>query len=137
MLHVLRTRLWQPTVIASQSRLLDYLGAEMGFSMVERFRVLHFDAKRRLIQDDLIAEGTVDHVHVTPRQIIGRALEVEACSIVLAHNHPSGDPTPSDGDLSFTERVSALARGLGIEVVDHLVLGAQGAFSIRQGRLVR
>ena len=103
----------------------------MSFKGTEAFRVLFLDRKNRLIADEQQGAGTVDHTPVYPREVVRRALELEASSIILVHNHPSGDPTPSRADISMTREVEQAAAALGITVHDHLVIGGQDQASFR------
>ncbi len=119
-------------VISSWTALLDYCKANIARAPVEQFRLLLLDRKNRLIDDALMAEGTVDHTPVYPREIVKRALEVGASSIILVHNHPSGDPTPSRADIDMTKAIAAAAKPLGVTVHDHLVIGRAGHASFRE-----
>lgn len=118
-------------VIGSWDALLEYCRAAMSFRGTEEFRVLFLDRKNRLIADEQQGTGTVDHTPVYPREIVRRALELEASSVILVHNHPSGDPTPSRADIDMTRQVEAAAAALGITVHDHLVIGGQDQASFR------
>lgn len=118
-------------VIGSWDALLEYCRAAMSFRGTEEFRVLFLDRKNRLIADEQQGTGTVDHTPVYPREIVRRALELEASSVILVHNHPSGDPTPSRADIDMTRQVEAAAAALGITVHDHLVIGGQEQASFR------
>ena len=118
-------------VIGSWDALLAYCRAGMSFRSTEEFRVLFLDRKNRLIADEKQGVGTVDHTPVYPREVVRRALELEASSIILVHNHPSGDPTPSRADISMTREVEQAAATLGITVHDHLVIGGQDQASFR------
>jgi DNA repair protein RadC len=97
----------------------------MAHRETEQFRVLYLDRKNVLIADEAQASGTVDHVPVYPREVVKRALELNASSLILVHNHPSGNPDPSDNDISMTNRIVDAARALGISVHDHIVIGAE------------
>lgn len=119
-------------VISSWSALLDYCKANIARAPIEQFRVLLLDRKNRLIDDALMAEGTIDHTPVYPREIVKRALETGASSIILVHNHPSGDPTPSRADIDMTKAIAAAAKPLGVTVHDHLVIGRAGHASFRE-----
>jgi DNA repair protein RadC len=118
-------------MIGSWDALLEYCRAAMSFRGTEEFRVLFLDRKNRLIADEQQGTGTVDHTPVYPREIVRRALELEASSVILVHNHPSGDPTPSRADIEMTRQVEAAAAALGITVHDHLVIGGQDQASFR------
>ncbi|MBT8153547.1 DNA repair protein RadC [Epibacterium ulvae] len=131
-----RARILQRHVISSWDALLDYCHTSMAHLETEQFRVLYLDRKNVLIADEAQAEGTVDHVPVYPREVAKRALEHNASAIILVHNHPSGDPTPSDADISMTEQISNALTPLSIVVHDHLIIGKSRELSFRaQGYL--
>jgi DNA repair protein RadC len=94
--------------------------------------VLYLDKKNQLQHDEVLNRGTVDHAPVYPREVVRRALEVSASAIILVHNHPSGDPTPSRADIQMTKQIVEAARSLGVEVHDHLIVGREGVSSFRQ-----
>ena len=103
----------------------------MAHRETEQFRVLFLDRKNVLIADEEQAKGTVDHVPVYPREVVKRALELNASALILVHNHPSGDPAPSESDISMTEKVAAAANTLSITLHDHLIIGKSAEFSFR------
>jgi len=111
------------SAISSWDALLDYCSARMARNPIEEFRVLFLDRKNILIADEAQAKGTVDHAPVYPREVVKRALELGASALILVHNHPSGDPTPSRSDIAMTREIAAAAKALRIEVHDHLVIG--------------
>ena len=119
------------------SLVIDYCRAAMAFSEVEQFRVLFLDKRNCLISDEVQSRGTIDHTPVYPRDIIKRALELSAISIVLVHNHPSGNPAPSRSDIEMTERITYMARDFGIGVQDHLIIGRDGHASLREMGLIK
>lgn len=121
----------QRQVLDSWSSVLDYCRAAMAFAAKEQFRVLFLDKRNRIIADEVQQEGTVDHTPVYVREIVKRALELSATAIILAHNHPSGDPTPSRADIDMTRQIVAAARSLGIVVHDHLIIGRDGHASFK------
>ena len=123
-------------LISSWSALLDYCKANIARAPVEQFRVLLLDRKNRLIDDALMAEGTIDHTPVYPREIARRALELSASSIILVHNHPSGDPTPSRADIDLTREIERALAPLEIRVHDHLVVGAKETISMKAKGLI-
>lgn len=131
-IRLAKKQIHKKPVISSWTALLDYCKANIARAPIEQFRVLLLDRKNRLIDDALMAEGTVDHTPVYPREIVKRALESGASSIILVHNHPSGDPTPSRADIDMTKAIAAAARPLGITVHDHLVIGRGGHASFRE-----
>ena len=119
------------TVISSWSALLSYVRVALQHEAREQVRVLYLDRKNQLIADEVTNYGTVDHAPIYPREIVRRALELSASSVILVHNHPSGDPTPSKADIDVTQAVVAAGRPLGISVHDHLVVGREGVVSLR------
>jgi DNA repair protein RadC len=110
-------------VLSSWQALLDYLSAGMAYSKTEQFRILFLDRKNVLIADEQQQRGTVDHTPVYPREVVKRALELGASALILVHNHPSGDPTPSQADIAMTAEVVEAGARMGITVHDHLVIG--------------
>ena len=126
-----KTRVINRPVLSSWTALLDYCTTAMARVTNEEFRVLFLDRKNVLIADEVQNRGTVDHTPVYPREIVKRALELSASSIILVHNHPSGDPTPSKADIAMTRDVAAAAKALGIAVHDHLVIGRSGIASFK------
>lgn len=134
--HLAREQLPQRTIISSTDALVDYCKARMSRLRVERFQVFFLDSKNALIAHEMQGKGTVDHVPIYPREIIKRTLALNASSIILVHNHPSGDPTPSLADIQMTEKIVSIALPLGIRVLDHIIIGrtrhvsfkAQGLF---------
>lgn len=118
-------------VISSWSALLAYAKVAMAHASREQFRVLFLDKKNQLIADEVMNEGTVDHAPVYPREVMRRALELSASAIILAHNHPSGDPTPSPADVTMTRQVAEAGRVMGVVVHDHIVVGRDGVASFK------
>ena len=136
LLHVLLLRslehpLRQRPVLTSSEAVRTYLRARLAALPREVFHVLFLDKKNQLIADERLAEGTVDHAPVYPREVVRRALELSASAIVLAHNHPSGDPAPSRADIDMTQQVVAAARALQITVHDHVVVAGDQVASLR------
>jgi DNA repair protein RadC len=123
-------------VLSSWNAILDYVRAAMAFSGTEQFRIIFLDKKNQLIADEVQQQGTVDHTPVYPREVVKRALELAASAIVLVHNHPSGDPTPSLADIEMTKRIVDAAQGLGLTVHDHVIVGRKGHFSFRSNGLI-
>ena len=119
------------TVISSWTALLAYAKVAMAGAPREQFRVLFLDKKNQLIADEIMNEGTVDHAPVYPREVMRRALELSASAVILAHNHPSGDPTPSTADVAMTRQVVEAGRSLSISVHDHIVVGREGVASLK------
>ncbi len=126
-----RSRVMQRHVISSWDQVLDYCHTTMAHRETEQFRVLYLDRKNILIADEEQARGTVDHVPVYPREVAKRALELNASALILVHNHPSGDPTPSPEDISMTEQVNAACAALGLTLHDHLIVGKSTELSFR------
>ena len=118
--------------LSSWRALVDYCTAQMAREANEQFRVLFLDRKNKLLKDEVQGRGTVDHTPVYPREVVKRALELGASAIILAHNHPSGDPTPSSSDVEMTKQVVEAARTLDIAVHDHLIIGRNGHASLKQ-----
>jgi DNA repair protein RadC len=123
-------------VLGSWAAVLDYCRASMAFEPVEKFRILFLDKRNALIADEVQHSGTVDHTPVYPREIMKRALELSATAIILVHNHPSGDPTPSQADIRMTKQIVDIAKPLGIEVHDHIIVGKSGHASFKGLRLI-
>ncbi len=119
------------TVLSSWPALLDYCRTAMAFEEREQFRVLFLDKKNQLLADEVQQTGTVDHTPVYPREVMRRALELSATAIILVHNHPSGDPTPSRADIEMTRTIIEVGKPLGIAVHDHLVIGREGHVSFK------
>jgi DNA repair protein RadC len=115
---------------------LDYCRSVQAFSDREQFRVLFLDKRNQLIADEIQQTGTVDHTPVYPREVVKRALELSATAIILVHNHPGGDPTPSHADIDMTKRIIEIAHGLGIEVHDHIIVGRDGHASLKGLKLI-
>ena len=131
-----RARVMQRHVISSWGALLDYCHTTMAHRETEQFRVFYLDRKNVLIADEEQASGTVDHVPVYPREVVKRALHHNASALILVHNHPSGDPTPSEADISMTRQVQNAADALGITLHDHIIVGKSCELSFRsQGYL--
>jgi DNA repair protein RadC len=118
-------------VVSSWSALLSYVRTAMAHEPREQFRVLFLDKKNQLILDEVMNHGTVDHAPVYPREILRRALELSASAVILVHNHPSGDPTPSPADIEMTKQVIAAGRAMNVVVHDHLVVGRAGVASFK------
>ncbi len=131
-----RGRVMQRPVLSGWDALLDYCHTAMGHEGVEEFRVLFLDRKNVLIADEAQGRGTVDHVPVYPREVLRRALELGASALILVHNHPSGDPTPSEADITMTMRIRAGAEVMGITVHDHLIIGTGCEVSFRREGLL-
>ena len=118
-------------LLSSSSALLTYVRVTLGAESREQFRVVFLDKKNQMLADEMLGQGTVDHAPVYPREVLKRALELDASAIILVHNHPSGDPTPSPQDIDMTRQVVDAARALRIAVHDHLVVGRDGVASFK------
>jgi DNA repair protein RadC len=129
--RMMRGQLGNRTVLSSWDAVLDYCRAAMAFAAIEQFRVLFLDKRNHLIADEVLQEGTVDHTPVYPREVVKRALELSSTAIILVHNHPSGDPTPSRADIQMTQSIVDIAKPLGIAVHDHIIVGRNGHASFR------
>jgi DNA repair protein RadC len=126
----------QGPIIGSWTTLLDYCKVAMAEQKVEQFRVLFLNHKNELIKDEIQQRGTVDHTPVYPREVVKRALELNATALILAHNHPSGDTKPSKADIDMTRKIIDAARPLGIFIHDHLIIGRYGHYSFKSNGLI-
>lgn len=126
-----RSRVIDKPVLSSWDAVIAYCHASMAHRATEQFRVFFLDRKNVLIADEEQARGTVDHVPVYPREIVKRALELNASALILVHNHPSGDPTPSDSDVTMTMQIEDAAGTLGITLHDHIIVGKASELSLR------
>lgn len=134
--RMLRAQVHARPVLSNWQALLDYLRADMAHHAIERVRVLHLNSKNMLIQDELMGEGTLDEAPVYVREVIRRALELGSAALILVHNHPSGDPTPSRADIDVTRAVANAGKPLNIAVHDHIIMAAGSHVSLRaQGLL--
>ena len=123
-------------VLSSWGSVLDYCRTAMAFADKEEFRLLFLDKRNQLIADEVQQRGTIDHTPVYPREVVKRALELSATAIILVHNHPSGDPTPSRADIQMTQSIIDVAKPLGIAVHDHIIVGKEGHASFKGLRLI-
>lgn len=135
-LRLLRSRVADRPVLASWQALLDYLRADMAHRGVERVRVLHLNSRNLLIRDDLVSEGSIDQAAVYIREVIRRAIDVGSAAIIIVHNHPSGDPSPSRQDIALTRDLIAAARPMGISVHDHVIIAGGGHASLKAMGLI-
>jgi DNA repair protein RadC len=135
-LRLARAEVMDQPVLNNWDRLLSYLTVALTRERVEQFRVLFLDTRNRLIADEAQARGSVNHTPVYPREVVKRALELQATALILVHNHPSGDPTPSRADLEMTQEIKAAAGSLGIVLHDHLVVGNGRHLSFRREGLL-
>ena len=134
--RVAKGQVKQKTVLSSWSTVIDYCRASMAFADKEQFRILFLDKRNQLIADELQQVGTIDHTPVYPREVVKRALELSATAIILVHNHPSGDPTPSTADIQMTKSIMSISSPLGISVHDHIIVGKNGHASLKGMRLM-
>jgi DNA repair protein RadC len=130
-LRMLHGKIKDRPALSSWSAVLDYLRAAMAFEPREQFRVLFLDKRNHLIADEVQQRGTIDHTPVYPREVVKRAIELSATAIVIVHNHPSGDPTPSRADIDMTKMVTAACQVLGIAMHDHVVIAKDGYASFK------
>ena len=135
-LRLTRSEIMQRPALSSWAQVLDYLRAAQGFEHREQFRILFLDKKNHLIADEVQQQGTIDHTPVYVREVVKRALELSATAIVLVHNHPSGDPTPSRADIDMTKQIVAAAKPLGVAVHDHIIVGRDGHASFKALKLI-
>jgi DNA repair protein RadC len=135
-LRLMRSNIMKRPALSSWKEVLEYLRAAQSWEHREQLRVLFLDKKNQLIADEVQQQGTVDHTPVYVREVVKRALELSATAIVLVHNHPSGDPTPSRVDIDMTKQIVAAAGSLGIAVHDHIIVGRDGHSSLKALRLI-
>jgi DNA repair protein RadC len=134
--RLLRGQVKKRPALSSWAAVLDYCRSAQAFADREQFRVLFLDKRNQLIADEVQQVGTVDHTPVYPREVVKRALELSATAVILVHNHPSGDPTPSHADIQMTQQIIAVADPLGISVHDHIIVGKDGHASLKGLRLI-
>lgn len=135
-LRLLKAEAMQRPALSNWQALLDYCRATLQHEGTERFHILFLDRKNQVIADETQQRGTIDHTPVYPREVVKRALELNAAALILVHNHPSGDPTPSRADIEMTREVARAADALGIAVHDHLIIGRKGHVSFREKGLM-
>ena len=123
-------------LLSSWNAIIDYCRTAMAYEDIESFRLLFIDKKNQLIADEVQQQGTVDHTPVYAREVIKRALELSASSIILVHNHPSGDPTPSYADIDMTKKIISAGEKLGILVQDHIIIARKGHVSLHNLQLI-
>jgi DNA repair protein RadC len=134
--HILRQRVQRRPVLSHERAVLDYLRCRMAFAPVESLRVLFLDAANGLLADEEMSVGSVSTVHAHPREIVKRCLDLGATAILLAHNHPSGNPSPSDDDRAMTLRIARALKSIDVVVQDHLVVAKHGSVSFRRAGLL-
>lgn len=135
-IRLVRAEVAARPVLANWQALLDYLRADMAHHTIERVRVLHLNARNMLMRDEVMSEGTIDQAQVHVREVIRRALEIGSASLILVHNHPSGDPSPSRADIEITRAIIEAGKVLGVAVHDHIVMGTEGHASLRAKGLI-
>jgi DNA repair protein RadC len=135
-LRLARAEVMEKPVLNNWDRLMDYLNAALAREKIEQFRILFLDSKNRLIADEAQARGTVNHTPVYPREVVKRALELHATALILVHNHPSGDPTPSRADVEMTQEIKAAGAVLSVVVHDHIIVGNGRHLSFRREGLL-
>jgi DNA repair protein RadC len=134
--HLMKQNVIGQPILSNWAKLLDYVQATMAHETIENFRLLFLNKKNELIVDEVQQSGTIDHTPAYPREIIKRALELSATAIILVHNHPSGDPTPSKSDIEMTLAIIAAAKPLGIIIHDHLIVSKNGVISMKNKGLI-
>lgn len=131
-----RQQLEKRPVLGAWQDLIDYCYTAMAHEKKEQFRILFLNNKNVLIKDEVQQVGTINHTPVYPREVVKRALELEATALILIHNHPSGDPKPSQDDIKMTQVIIDAAKGVGITIHDHLIIGKKGPYSFRNAGLI-
>jgi len=135
-LRLMRLELQEQPVVNSWDKLIDYCNAQVAHNKVEEFHILFLDRKNVLIKHERQQRGTIDHTPVYPREVVKRALDLGAAAIILVHNHPSGDPTPSKADIAVTQDIKKAAAPLGVTLHDHIIIGRNGHTSLRDLGLI-
>ena len=130
-LRLMRCELQERPIVNSWDKMIDYCNAQVVHSKVEEFHILFLDRKNVLIKHERQQRGTVDHTPVYPREVVKRALDLGASALILVHNHPSGDPTPSKADIAVTKDIKKAAAALGVVLHDHVIIGRNGHTSLR------
>ena len=135
-LRLMQRQISEKPLLDSWSKVLEYCRAAIGYEAKEQFRILFLDRRNRLIADEIQGQGTVDHTPVYVREVVKRALELSSTAIILVHNHPSGDPTPSRADIDMTKYIVEAGKPLGVAVHDHIIVGRQGHTSFKALKLI-
>ncbi len=136
MIRALRERTREENVLGGHQAVLDYCRAAMQHLKTERFHVIYLNRKNAVIADETLQEGTVDQTPVYPREVLRRALDLQASAVILVHNHPSGDPSPSPQDIATTRKIVEAAKALEVSVLDHIVIGRRGHWSFREQNML-
>lgn len=134
--RMLKSEIKGKKILSSWSSVIEYCHAAMAYETREQFRILFLDKRNALIADEVQQRGTIDHTPVYPREVVKRALDLSATAIILVHNHPSGDPTPSRADIDMTKMIIDTAKPLGVTVHDHIIIGKEGHASLKGLRLI-
>jgi DNA repair protein RadC len=135
-LRLMRSELEERPIVNSWDKLIDYCSAQIAHGQVEEFHILFLDRKNVLLKHERQQRGTIDHTPVYPREVVKRALELQASALILVHNHPSGDPTPSKADIAVTQDIKRAAAPLNITVHDHVIIGRNRHVSLRDLGLI-
>ena len=135
-IRMLRAEVAERPVLANWQALLDYLRADMAHHAIERFRVLHLNTRNMLIRDEVMSQGSIDQAAVHVREVIRRAIDLGSAAIILVHNHPSGDPSPSRADITITRAIANAGTAMGIVVHDHIIMGLNGHVSLKAQGLI-
>ncbi|WP_294273397.1 RadC family protein [Sphingomonas yabuuchiae] len=135
-LRLVQAEAMKRPVLSNWQALLDYLHADMAHHGVERVRVLHLNTRNMLIRDELMGQGSIDQAPVYVREVIRRAIDFGSAALILVHNHPSGDPSPSRADIDVTRAIAEAGKRLGITVHDHIIIGTSGHVSLRAQGLI-
>ncbi len=135
-LRLMQSNLEKKEIISSWNQMISYCTVAMAHQQREQFRIIFLDKRNQIIADEVQAEGTIDHTPVYVREVVRRCLDVGATAIILLHNHPSGDPTPSRADISMTKEIIDALDKIGILVLDHLIIGRDGHASLKQLQLI-
>jgi len=134
--RIAKGQIKRSVALSSWNDVITYCRSSMAFADKEQFRILFLDKRNQLIADEVQQTGTVDHTPVYPREVIKRALELSATALILIHNHPSGDPSPSQADIQMTKSIISIATPLGISVHDHIIVGKNGHAGLKGMRLI-
>ncbi len=134
--RLLREEVEESPILASWQSLIDYCHASMAHEPIEQFRILFLNRKNKLLRDEIQQKGTVDHTPVYPREVVKRALEIGATAVILVHNHPSGDPSPSNGDIEMTQEIVKALKTVDVVVHDHLIISKSGHTSFKAMHLL-
>lgn len=132
----LQTKIREADIISSWNDLLDYCKLRMAAEPNEQFRLIYLDRKNKVVADEAQQRGTVDHTPVYPREVVKRALDLNASALIMVHNHPSGDPTPSRADIEMTRKVKEATAAVSITLHDHVIIGRGGHYSFRSQGLI-